>query len=484
MLEIRPTGPDARLTWARLRRWYDAASSDFPAMPAGPAAPYHQGVKRLAAAPPPAPGPATSLAEVPAAEASPVEVSAAARSVVSAVARLPPWVQDLPLALALTAISVATLVPYRSSLHPFWLAAVLVVAETLPLAGRRWHPVVAITLTGAARVAYDLVGLTFAPLPLGPAIAFFTVIDQCRPVIRRVTVAVTLAAIVISQLSPGHHEPYDFTVAAMLFATAWIAGVLNRTRRAYTRAYLAQMEVRAAQAEAEADAQTARAAATERTRIARELHDVVAHHVSLMAVQAEAASSLLPQRPAEAERSVHIIGTTARQALAELRRLLTVLRGPGEGAQTAPPASLADIGAVLDQVRATGLAVDYAVQGTVCPLGPGTELTAYRIIQEALTNTIRHSSAASAIVNVCYEPGFVTVRVTDSPEGRPAAPRPTGPHAAGPHAAGLPMAADVPASSGFGLAGIAERVASCGGTLAIGPTGSDGFAVTARLPAA
>jgi signal transduction histidine kinase len=412
------------------------------------------------------------------------------------VAGWPPRQQDLALALGLALISVATLVPYRSSLHPFWLAVLLVTLETLPLVARRRHPVLTILVIAAARVGYDVVGLSFAPLPLGPAIAFFTVIDQCRPAIRRIAVVVTLAAIVISQISPGHNEPYDFTVAAMVFVATGVAGVLNRTRRAYTRAYLAEVEAHAARARADVDAQTARAAAAERTRIARELHDVVAHHVSLMAVQAEAAASLLPDRPEQAQRSVHIIGETARQALAELRRLLTVLRGPGEGAQTVPAVSLAGIGAVLDQVRAAGLAVDYAVQGTVCPLSPGTDLTAYRIIQEALTNTIRHSRASSAIVNVCYEPGFVTVRVTDSPEEATVPPGPVapGPVPAGavpagagapgePPAADLPLAAEVPASSGFGLAGIAERVASCGGTLAIGPTGREGFAVTARLPA-
>ncbi len=455
--------------------------------------------------PPATPEPARPLAGVPAPAAG--GVPAPARGVARTIAGWPAWLQDLVLALALTVINVATLVPYRSSLHPFWLAVLLVAAETLPLAGRRWHPVVAITVIGAARVSYDVVGLSFAPLPLGPAIAFFTIIDQCRPLVRRIAIVIALIAIVISEVSPGHNQPYDFTVTLMIFVTAGIAGVLNRTRRAYTHAYLAEVEARAARAQADADAQTAEAAAAERTRIARELHDVVAHHVSLVAVQAEAASSLLPGQPVPAQRSVHIIGETARQALAELRRLLTVLRGPGDGVQTAPAASLAGIGAVLDQVRATGLAVDYAVQGAVGPLSPGTDLTAYRIIQEALTNTIRHSRAASAIVNVCYEPGFVTVRVTDSPDGGTARPGSVWPEAGLPGAglpgagppdgvaespptgdpprAGedLPLAAELPASSGFGLAGIAERVASCGGTLAIGPTGSDGFAVTARLPA-
>lgn len=113
-----------------------------------------------------------------------------------------------------------------------------------------------------------------------------------------------------------------------------------------------------------------RAAARERTRIARELHDVVAHHVSLIAVQAEAAASLLPGRPADARRSVEIIGDTARMALTELRRLLGVLRGPSERLETAPSASLAELGGVLDQVRGAGLPVDFEVTGAPCPLSP------------------------------------------------------------------------------------------------------------------
>jgi signal transduction histidine kinase len=266
------------------------------------------------------------------------------------------------------------------------------------------------------------------------------------------------------------------------------------------RAHLQSAENRADRAEAELDRRVSQQAAVERTRIARELHDVVAHHVSLMAVQAEAAMSLLPERPADAvagdarsgrgrsaaarpadarpadaRRSVEIIADTARLALTELRRLLGVLRGPSERLETAPSASLSELAAVLDQVRGTGLPVDFGVEGTPFPLPPGVDLTAYRIIQEALTNTIRHSRAASAAVTLCYEPGYVTVRIADSGHRRDRSPV-SGKGVGGPAvAAGL-------AGSGLGLAGIAERVASCGGNLTIGPTPGGGFSVTARLP--
>ena len=395
-------------------------------------------------------------------------------------AALPAWVLDLILALALTLVNVATLVFYRSQLHPFWLALTLVVLETLPLAWRRSWPAATFLVAGLPRSIYDSIGLGFAPLPLAQAIAYFTVIERCRPAVRRILTVLLAIGIVRSQLLPGHTQPYDFTVVSLIFVTAGMAGVLSRTRHAY----LQDAEARAAQAESQRDAGTARAAAAERTRIARELHDVVAHHVSLMAVQAEAARSLLPGRPDEAARSVDVIGATARAALTELRRLLGVLRGPAEGLQTAPSVSLAGLDMVLNQVREAGLPVEVTVTGTASQLTPGTDLTAYRIIQEALTNSLRHARASRAEVSLAYEPGYVTVCVADDgpgPGGNGSGGNGPGSHGPGSHGPGGPGRGG-PSSDGFGLAGIAERVASCGGSLTLGPTGA-GFAVTARLPA-
>jgi signal transduction histidine kinase len=393
-----------------------------------------------------------------------------------AVAALPAWVQDLILALALTAVNVATLVFYRSQLHPFWLALTLVVLETLPLAWRRSWPAATFLAAGLPRSIYDSIGLGFGPLPLAQAIAYFTVTERSRPAVRRILTALLVIGVVRSQLLPGHTQPYDFTVVSLIFVTAGLAGVLSRTRHAY----LQEVEARAVQAETQRDADTARAAAAERSRIARELHDVVAHHVSLMAVQAEAARSLLPARPEEAARSVDIIGTTARAALTELRRLLGVLRGPAPDPQTAPSVSLAGLDTVLDQVREAGLGVELTVTGTSSQLSPGTDLTAYRIIQEALTNSLRHAQASQAEVTLAYEPGYVTVRVTDDGPPRAGGNGSAANGSAGPGPGG--SGPDGSSSGGFGLAGIAERVASCGGSLTVGPTGA-GFAVTARLPA-
>ena len=404
-------------------------------------------------------------------------------------------VQDLVLAIGLAAVNVLTVLPYQAQLHPLWLALSLVVAQALPLIWRRSRPVGIGLLIGAARISYDKIGFGFAPLPLGPAIALYTIIDRRSAPWRWIACALVVAGVTISLDGPGHSEPYDSIFQALIFLTAWAAGVLSRTKRASLQA----AESRADRAEAELDRQTSRAAAQERARIARELHDVVAHHVSLMAVQAEAATSLLPDRPAEARRSVEVIGDTARLALTELRRLLGVLRGPSERPETVPSVSLGEVGDVLEQVRDAGLPVDFEVVGTPCPLAPGVDLTAYRIVQEALTNTIRHAQATRATVTLSYEPGYITVCVADS------GPRRDGldPNGNGDgdgngdgngdgdgdgsgNGSGSGSADGTPgpalAGSGLGLAGIAERVASCGGNLTVGPTPAGGFAVTARLP--
>jgi signal transduction histidine kinase len=341
----------------------------------------------------------------------------------------------------------------------------------VPLVWRRSCPVPVLLICAVARVSYDVIGLGYAPVPLGVSIAFYTVLNRCGLRVCVISCVLAVAGITISQAAPGHNQPYDFIVAALTIVVAGMAGLLARTRHAY----LQEAEERAARAEAERDRESARAAAGERARIARELHDVVAHHVSLMAVQAEAAASLLPDRPERARQSVEIIGDTARQALTELRRLLGVLRGPGEELETEPSPSLGALEAVLEQVRGTGLPVDFRVEGTPSVLSPGVDLTAYRIVQEALTNTMRHAPAAHAAVTLSYEPGYVTVSIANSATS--ASSRAT--RSLAPAPASLPPAA----RAGFGLAGIAERVASCGGSLSAGPTLTGGFAVTARLPA-
>ncbi len=394
------------------------------------------------------------------------------------------------MALALAAYNVGSLIPEAGRLHLPYVAFALVVLQAVPLAWRRRWPVAVYFAVGIPRVLYDQLGIGFAPIPLGPAIAYFTVMERCSTRVRLVISALLAIGIVQGQTTPGHTEPYDFFIAVLQLAVAGMAGLVSRNHRAYLQA----AEARAEHAEGERERQVALAAEQERTRIARELHDVVAHHVSLMAVQSEAAASLLPGRPEEAGKAVQIIGETAREALTELRRLLGVLRGPaglagsagpgGRPAITSPSPSLSDLGEVLAQVRKAGIAVGLTVEGSPSRLAAGVDLTAYRIVQEALTNAVRHSGASEAAVTVRYEPGFVTVAVTDTGNGPAAAAPVRQPDGAGPRPPQPPNGSGArPAGpGGFGLAGIAERVASCGGSLTVGPGEAGGFAVRARLP--
>jgi signal transduction histidine kinase len=454
---------------------------------------YHQSVMQTApgaAAPPSADGGAAS--RLP---ARPAKALARATAWYAA---LPPRrravAQDAALALGLAVLNLLSLLTYLSQLHPAWLALLVVAGQCLPLALRRVLPVPALIGCGLIRNVYDAFGFPFAPLPLAVAIAFGTVAERSGRVLRWLTIVGTCIGVAWSQTLPGHTEPYDAVVQACIFGAAWALGTLSR----YHRAALAAAASRADRAEAAIDQAAAGAAAAERLRIARELHDVVAHHVSLMAVQAEAVGALLPARPEAAAASADLIGSTARTAMSELRRLLGVLRftdyGHAERARLTPVPSLARLDELLDVVREAGLRVTCRVSGPAATLPPGVDLTAYRILQEALTNALRHAPGSAASVRLIYTETDLTVEVTNTvPVPAPAAPVPQ----RVPRVVGVPgFAADSAALSapadlaelsasagpGYGLAGIAERVASCGGFLALGPAADGGFTVTARLP--
>jgi signal transduction histidine kinase len=256
------------------------------------------------------------------------------------------------------------------------------------------------------------------------------------------------------------------TVAAMLFAgPALLAWVLGDSMR-YRRAYYASLEDRAARLEAERDAQVQIAAAAERARIARELHDVIAHNVSVMVVQADGASYALASDPARAREALTAISATGRQALAEMRRLLGVLRREGDGANSerAPQPGIGELGELLDQARGAGLPVSFTVEGDSRPLPGGVALAAYRIVQESLTNTRKHAGpVTSASVLLRYSPDTVVLTISDDGWGD------------------LGGAA-LPGASGHGLTGMRERVAMYGGSITAGPRPGGGFEVVATLP--
>ena len=246
---------------------------------------------------------------------------------------------------------------------------------------------------------------------------------------------------------------------ALFGGTSLLAWVLGDSMR-YRRGYYAALEDRAARLEAERDAQAKVAAAAERARIARELHDVIAHHVSVMVVQADGARYALRSDPRTTETALAAIAGTGRQALTEMRRLLGVLRTAGDQAALAPVPGLGELRELLDQARGAGLAVTYTLSGTPRELPEGAELAAYRVVQESLTNTRKHAGlAASAAVTLRYEPDGLSVEVTDD---------------------GMATAAGD--GGGHGLAGMRERIEMYGGTVEAGPQAGGGFRVLARLP--
>jgi len=249
-----------------------------------------------------------------------------------------------------------------------------------------------------------------------------------------------------------------FASASGFVITIAIAGVYVHTRRRY----LASLEERAERAERERDQQAVIAAAAERARIARELHDVVAHNVSVMVVQADGAGYALDHDPEQAREALKTISATGRRALAEMRRLVGVLRedaGPAE--EYAPQPGLAQLEDLIERVRSSGLRVELAVTGVPRNLPEGEQLVIYRIVQEALTNAIKHGGpAVSATVEVTYQAGEIVVRVVDDGRG----------------------AAAPPGIGGHGLIGMRERVAMYGGAVEAGPRSGGGFQVTARLP--
>ena len=231
-------------------------------------------------------------------------------------AGLPPQAQDLALALALAAYNVGAMIPETGQLRLPGVTFPMAVLQTLPLTWRRQRPVRVLLAVCLFRTVEDHIG-GFEPLYLASLIAYYTVMDRSSTRARVVISVLVLAGTIGELLSlPGHNMSSDFPIVAMEVVTAGMAGIISRTRRAY----LQEAQARAERAEAVRDRELALAAAQERARIARELHDVVAHHVSLIAVQSDAAATLLPGQPAQAEKHVEIIGQTAREALGELRR--------------------------------------------------------------------------------------------------------------------------------------------------------------------
>ncbi|MFH9202327.1 sensor histidine kinase [Streptomyces anulatus] len=288
----------------------------------------------------------------------------------------------------------------------------------------------------------------------------------------RLALVCSLSAAALSQLrweaEPGGSWPQVVFVTIIMtvpFVLAWVLGDSLRTRRAY----FDQLEERAARLEREREAQSKVAVAAERARIARELHDVVAHNVSVMVVQADGAAYVMDAAPDQAKQALETISSTGRQALAEMRRLLGVLRtgDAPESGEYVPQPDVEQIEDLVAQVRQTGLAVDFKVEGTPRPLPSGVELTAYRVVQEALTNTRKHGGPdAGASVRLVYFDDGLGLLIED--DGRGAA-----------HELYADGGAD---GAGHGMIGMRERIGMVGGTLDAGPRPGGGFRISALLP--
>lgn len=273
---------------------------------------------------------------------------------------------------------------------------------------------------------------------------------------------VVVGALIVVRNDPAH-SPSSLYFVPALFAMGWLVGFALREHTEETEA----AQERAAQAERDRDLAARVAVAEERGRIARELHDVVAHAVSVMVLQVGAVRHRMPAEAAEDREALEGVERAGRTALAEMRRLLDAMRHDDDALELTPHASLRDLGALVDSVRAAGLDVHLHMDGRPpTDLPPALDLSAYRIVQEALTNVLKHAQARRADVNVRYERGQLTLTVRD--DGRGAG--------SGSGRAGVPR-------GGHGLVGIGERVKIYGGQLTVGPgDGGAGFVLQARLP--
>ncbi|MEU9093666.1 sensor histidine kinase [Streptomyces sp. NPDC087901] len=350
----------------------------------------------------------------------------------------------------------------------------IVIGLCTVVALRRRAPEKMLLLAIAMGVAQLVFGVRPTVANFAMLVITFTVATVGERWASRLALACSLCAAGLSQLrwpeqegAPRSWVESVFIVVVMTvpFVLAWVLGDSMRTRRAY----FDQLEERAARLEREREAQSKVAVAAERARIARELHDVVAHNVSVMVVQADGAAYVMDAAPDQARQALETISSTGRQALAEMRRLLGVLRtgDTPETGEYVPQPDVDQIEDLIEHVRAAGLAVDFKIEGTPRSLPSGVELTAYRIVQEALTNTRKHGGPnAGASVRLVYFDDGLGLLVED--DGRGAA-----------HELYEDGGAD---GAGHGMIGMRERVGMVGGTLDAGPRPGGGFRISALLP--
>jgi signal transduction histidine kinase len=345
---------------------------------------------------------------------------------------------------------------------PRVVASVGLLLATAPLAWRRSRPLVVLCVVMAA-IALEAVAAGAAPVggqvlfPMLVALYSVAAYADRRPAIAGLLVAWVASLIHGTYdeeiLSFGELVLVDVFFFWFLGGGSWLAGRYVRSRREEVSGFEQEREERARQAAVE-----------ERARIARELHDVIAHGVSLMGVQAAAAEQMLDVDPQRAREPLRSVQDAARDAIAELQRLLGVLREVDDAPGRGPQPRLAQLDALTEQVRAGGLDVEVTREGPAAPLPAGIELAAYRIVQEALTNALKHGGPGGAHVWIRRHAHDLEIEVLDDGPGTPGQ-RPASPN-----------------GGGHGLVGMRERVAVYGGTLEAGPRPAGGYAIRARLP--
>jgi signal transduction histidine kinase len=343
-----------------------------------------------------------------------------------------------------------------------WLALPAALLLILPLLARRRGPFVVpagmlVFATAISFVDGRIVPYSFFVFLSALAICFlFGLLEDRRQAIAGL--ALTLAMGLIGVRNDPGHVAGDFAFIPLIFGIVWFAGFALGHKLAQAR----EATERASRAEAEREERAQAAVADERRRIARELHDVVAHSVSVMTVQAGGVRRLLlPEQTRERE-ALLAIEETGRTALAEMRRLLGILRGANETPSLAPQPGMRTLGALVEQVREAGLPVEYRIEGEPVELPPGIDLSAYRIVQEALTNALRHAGPARARVFVRYRGTRLELEIENDGTGE---------------------ANGDGGGAGQGLVGMQQRVELYGGRLAVGPrAGGNGYRVRAVLP--
>jgi signal transduction histidine kinase len=358
---------------------------------------------------------------------------------------------DAGLAVVVLALELSDLLVFNSGNRRSFVTVVLLLLSALPLVLWRRRPLIAFQLTAWSTVA--LAARHDTHIGLGPIAATYGVACWGATLNRRVTAAALLVAVwLVPVLTSDNHS---IPTNAALFSAAWLLGALMRERRVQTAA----LHARTVELAREREENAALATENERARIARELHDVLTHSVSVMVIQAQAAQTPEPD-VGQMTTALQRIESVGKETLSELRRLLRQVRPSAESPSRQPQPGLDRIGELVDSVRAAGIDVQLIREGTVRSVPASVALSAYRIVQEALTNTMRHTPGAHTHVAVRYRPSELAIEVRDDGPGVP-----------------VTVSGD-----GRGIAGMRERASAVGGTLVAERSPEGGFRVAASLP--